>query len=412
MSSPLLVSVSGVEAGLLHPSNEGSFFELDETYLRMAERPVLGQQFEDDPGRPHRSRQGVPPWFANLLPEGPLRDLIADRAGVDKSRSLFLLRLLGDDLPGAVTVTSTNGDQVTQSMVAEPELDSFALLRFSLAGVQIKFSALRAEDRGLTIPVEGRGGNWIVKLPDQRFPRVPENEYSMMEWARMAGIDVPETQLTPVGEIDGLPDEFADIGGQAFAIRRFDRLNGGRIHIEDFAQVLGIPPRRKYGATNFDTILRTVFTLCGLEDAGEFIRRLVFMIAIGNSDAHAKNWSLIYPDGHSARLAPAYDLVAVSYFESLERLLSRQLALKLAGVGLASEVNEETFRKLADRSGLDRDWTVRVVHDAIQHILDAWEQIKETLARDVLHPPLMEVIEKRLTALPLFRSAYESRLPK
>jgi serine/threonine-protein kinase HipA len=404
MTAPLIVSVGGVRAGLLHPSNEGSFFVLDDDYLRTPNRPVLGQQFEDDPERPHRTRQGVPPWFANLLPEGPLRDLIAERAEVHKSRSFFLLKLLGDDLPGAVTIHGTNGDQAELKEVAELELDSEDLLRFSLAGVQIKFSALREEDRGLTIPVEGRGGDWIVKLPDQRFEGVPENEYSMMEWARAAGIEVPETQLTAVDEIEGLPNEFSGLQGNAFAVRRFDRADGKRIHIEDFAQVLGLAPTEKYGATNFDSILRAVAVLCGQEDADEFLRRLVFMVAVGNSDAHAKNWSLIYPDGRSPRLAPAYDLVAISLFESRERLLNRKLALKLAGVNLAGEVREETFRHLAERAGLDEERSIAVVRATVEAIIETWEEMKECLPGEVLQPSLVKVIDRRLAELPLLRT--------
>jgi serine/threonine-protein kinase HipA len=341
MTTPLVVSISGVRAGLLHPSREGSFFELDDEYLDLPDRPVLGQLFEDDPTRPQRTRQGVPPWFANLLPEGPLRQLIAERADVHESRSLFLLGLLGSDLPGAVTVRGLDDDPMDQEEIRAAKGEAEVPLRFSLAGVQMKFSAIR-ESRGLTIPVEGLGGDWIVKLPDQRFGAVPENEYSMMELARDSGLSVPETQLVDVNGISALPDEVAEISGRALAVRRFDRNDGERVHIEDFAQVLGLSPAKKYGATNFDTMARVVAAVCGAEDTEEFLRRLVFMIAIGNYDAHAKNWSLIYPDGRSARLAPAYDLVAVSAYEAIERRLERKLALKLASVATAEAVSEDT----------------------------------------------------------------------
>jgi hypothetical protein len=47
----------------------------------------------------------VPPFFSNLLPEGPLRTYLAERAAVKAEREFFLLAVLGEDLPGAVTVT-------------------------------------------------------------------------------------------------------------------------------------------------------------------------------------------------------------------------------------------------------------------------------------------------------------------
>jgi serine/threonine-protein kinase HipA len=402
MTSALVVSIGGVRAGLLHRRHEGSFFELGEEYLELAYRPVLGQLFEDDPKRPHRTRHGVPTWFANLLPEGPLRHLIAERANVDESRSFFLLSVLGDDLPGAVAVHGLDDEALENGGPPSREEAAKAPLRFSLAGVQLKFSAIR-EERGLTIPAAGLGGDWIVKLPDQRFDRVPENEFSMMELARRCGLEVPETELVNVGEIEGLPSEVAEIDGRALAVRRFDRTEAGRVHIEDFAQVLDLSPAKKYGATNFDTIARVVASTCGGEDTDELLRRLVFMVAIGNSDAHAKNWSLIYPDGRSPRLAPAYDLVAVSLYEAADPMLDRRLALKLAGVTAAEDVGESTFRRFAQRVGLDEERTVSVVRGEVQTIREAWEAFRQISPDATLSASLVAVIDERLERLPLFR---------
>ncbi len=100
----LSVSIGQVLAGRLIRTGEGATFTLDDDYLGLARRPVLGQVFEDDPTAKHFVRQGVPSWFSNLLPEGPLRELIAERAGVHSARSWYLLELLGLDLPGAVVI--------------------------------------------------------------------------------------------------------------------------------------------------------------------------------------------------------------------------------------------------------------------------------------------------------------------
>src|SRR5436853_3301748 len=82
-------------------------------------------------------------------------------------------------------------------------------LRFSLAGVQLKFSAVMEASGGLTIPAHGVGGSWIVKLPSTQFPAVPENEYVMLELARAVGITVPEIRLVPVSDIRSLPEDAA-----------------------------------------------------------------------------------------------------------------------------------------------------------------------------------------------------------
>jgi serine/threonine-protein kinase HipA len=114
------------------------------------------------------------------------------------------------------------------------------VLRFSLAGVQLKFSAVMEASGGLTIPAGGMGGSWIVKLPSHRFPAVPENEFAMLELARRVGITVAENRLVPMADIKGLPEEARAPGGKALAVRRFDRLPGGEsVHMEDFAQVFG-----------------------------------------------------------------------------------------------------------------------------------------------------------------------------
>jgi serine/threonine-protein kinase HipA len=65
-------------------------------------------------------------------------------------------------------------------------------LRFSLAGVQLKFSGLMDRQEGLTIPDKGMGGNWIIKLPSMTHDHVPENEYAMMYMAKEIGMNSPK----------------------------------------------------------------------------------------------------------------------------------------------------------------------------------------------------------------------------
>ncbi|PKN47501.1 MAG: hypothetical protein CVU59_02605, partial [Deltaproteobacteria bacterium HGW-Deltaproteobacteria-17] len=126
-------------------------FAFDEGYLEDSERPTLSLSFKGSGGslvthlRPYVAR--VPPFFANLLPEGPLRRYLAEHVGVKPEREFFLLAALGGDLPGAVVVTPF-GDTDEGAAPATAAPDSAAkdaadpVLRFSLAGVQLKFSAV------------------------------------------------------------------------------------------------------------------------------------------------------------------------------------------------------------------------------------------------------------------------------
>jgi serine/threonine-protein kinase HipA len=355
--------------------DENVEFRFLDSYIGRDPRPVLGQIFEDDLHKVHRTRIKLPAFFSNLLPEGALRSLIAGHLGIRADREPRLLAHLGDDLPGAVRVRmEEEGDDDENAADHEDETHPDAL-KFSLAGVQLKLSALRG-DRGLTIPTHGRGGEWIVKLPDPRFPGVPENEWSMMTLAKLVGIDVPRVDLIPVAEIQGLPAGLnVALHAKALAVRRFDRPGDGqRVHMEDFAQVLNVrpSPREKYG-TNFETIAR-ILAHVSPRSAEQFVRRLVFNIAIGNGDAHLKNWSLLYPDGVRPELSPAYDLVS-----TVQYLPDDDLGLNLARSKRFADVRMESFERLRDKSGLPVDDVRSVVLSMVRAVREAWTTTRNDL---------------------------------
>ncbi len=352
--------------------NDGGEFRLLESYKKAYPRPVLGQVFLDDLEKVHSSRARVPPWFSNLLPEGPLRELVARRAGVLSSREFFLLYHLGEDLPGAVRIVAEEPWQEAN----EPEdsqtekLNPHEKWHFSLAGVQLKFSAQKSE-RGLTIPVSGREGDWIIKLPDARYPKVPENEYATMRWAAASGIKTPELELVDIQAVSGLPDGLNAYSEQlALAIRRFDRPSPDqRLHMEDFAQILGLYPEEKYDKFNYETLASLIYRLTGERGLSQFIRRLVFVIISGNGDAHHKNWSLIYPDGINAELSPAYDLVSTIQYQQ-----SDTLALNLAKSKSMEDVNMASFRRMALKMGNEETRIVAYVQEALEAIMSAWHE--------------------------------------
>lgn len=379
--------------------NDGAEFRLLESYKHSYPRPVLGQLFLDDLDLVHSSRQRTPAWFSNLLPEGPLRELIAKRAGVSIYREFFLLLHLGEDLPGAVRIIA-EGD-LTEPTDAALEISGHTPndeWHFSLAGVQLKFSAVR-EDRGLTIPVSGTGGDWIVKLPDARYPKVPENEYATMLWAQASGIEIPEISLISVKDISGLPHEIGNFQEEkALAVRRFDRSSAGkRIHMEDFAQILGLYPEQKYDKCNYETLANLVLSLASENDFDEFIRRLIFIVASGNGDAHIKNWSLIYHDGLNASLSPAYDLVSIVQYKEDDKL-----ALNLARSKRWEDVSRESFLRLARKIGDDEKRMGARVDEALEKIMLAWNHDWKNFGYDKYAHDCMS---RHLKRVPLFASS-------
>jgi serine/threonine-protein kinase HipA len=366
-------------------------------YMACSPRPVLGQQFENDLPREHRSNVRVPAWFSHLLPEGPLRQILADYAHVSPAREFYLLGRLGEDLPGAVRVRP-RGEWAPPHMPREPDAAAESdELRFSLAGLQLKFSAKMQQD-GLTIPARGEGGDWIVKLPGD-LPDLPENEAAMLDWAHAADIDAPEHRIVGIQQIARLPFEYSK-EGNALAVRRYDRTPEGRIHQEDFAQVLEKPTgdNGKYEG-NYETLGAIVLARAGLDDFRALVRRLVFAVLSNNGDAHLKNWSLIYTDGVHPRLAPAYDLVFVGAYEGH----GRRLALKIGGTRRFEEVRPSTFHAFAQRvlsrvtailsapPPLNPAEVETWAREDAARILDAWATLRVSL-------PLSDTARARLEA--------------
>ncbi len=230
-----------------------------------------------------------------------------------------------------------------------------------------------------------------MKLPDSRFAEVPENEFFLMRLAEESGLRVAEVELVPVAEIANLPREAQTLGGDALIVRRFDRDSGRRIHIEDFAQVLGIWPHRKYEGANYETIARILLAISGMQDVQEFVRRLVFVALTGNADAHTKNWSLIYPDAISARLAPAYDLLSTAPYD-----VDQRIGLTLGGARSFSELSVDSFRRLATSIELERDLVVDWVRDQVETTLSLWDARKQDA------PARLQVaMDEHLQMLPL-----------
>ncbi len=300
------VLLSELPVGVLAARDDGLVsFRFEATYRDDPMRPVLGQAFEDDLSKMYSGNAAgaLPGYFANLLPEGALRGVLERSLGdTVAGDDLSLLAALGDDLPGAVRLRPRPERPVPQPVSTEPSDagtgDEHAGLRFSLAGVQLKFSMLAKGDR-LTLPGHGVHGDWIVKLGTASYAHLVENEYATMEWARACGLDVPQTRLRDADALEGLPRQHAPEGSPVLAVRRFDRPKGAaRVHQEDFAQVMDkTRPPRGNGRYKYDSkieaIALLVRTIVGEEAYFELIRRLAFVIASGNHDAHLKNWSLI-----------------------------------------------------------------------------------------------------------------------
>jgi len=382
-------------------SDDRTVMTLTDDFVRDPGRPTLSLSLKKAGGEVAAPRRPthvkVPAFFSNLLPEGHLREYLAERGGVNPEREFFLLWLLGEDLPGAVVVRPEGDADMPSDEAGDAarEPERAGALRFSLAGIQLKFSAVLESAGGLTIPAHGVGGSWIVKLPSARFEAVPENEFVMLELARAAGIEVPETMLVPVERVDGLPTGAAP-GDVALATRRFDRGDGddgGRTHTEDFAQVFDVFPADKYRQASYEDLARVLWAEAGRPDVAEYARRLAFTALIGNGDMHLKNWSLIYRDGRTPRLAPAYDFVSTVAY-----LPDDRLALSLGGTRRWTDVSADLFRRFASKAGLPESLVVDAALETADRFREAWEH-HDVVGR--LPAPLRARVSEHVKAVPL-----------
>lgn len=402
--SVLEVSLHHKPVGTLtHLPGDRNIFAFYEEYIADPFRPALSLSFKDIHGdlitEIKSVRTRLPPFFSNLLPEGHMRDYLASHARVSAEREFFLLAALGEDLPGALRIgpiehlRQRHVDQSVEELIDDSDREG--ILRFSLAGLQLKFSAIWENHGGLTIPANGVGGSWIVKLSSAVFASVPQNEFTMMELARRIGIDVPETSLVPLSQIKGLPKDVEKVGTHAFVIKRFDRdPRGERVHMEDFAQVFGVYPEKKYRSASYRNIAEVIGAEIGQEAIVEFIRRFVFNALIGNGDMHIKNWSLIYPDQRKAQLAPAYDFVS-----TVPYLPEDNLALNFVDSKSFHSLTLNQFKRFAEKAKISEKLTIATVLETVDRFATVWKSCSDL----PLDSDVEEAISKHIATLPIWQ---------
>lgn len=411
---------TATRAGTLVRDESGATsFIVDEAYLQDPGRPILSLQWhvpgEDAASRGRLAARGdkiglngyLPPWFAGVLPEGALRQLVHEEMGPGDHDQFDLIVRLGADLPGAVLITPETEtpdsagplrlDRVLGFKAPVPE----GIVKFSLAGVQLKFVASMQAER-LTAPARAGEGRYILKVASDRHPGLPRAEYAAMSAAAMVGVQTARASLVATSEIDGVPVEFLEAEKEALLVERFDRSpDGRRLHVEDAGQILGAVGERKYTMANTETVLNMVrrFSTDPRADLLEAFRRVAVDVLIGNGDNHLKNWSFWFPAAGQVRLSPAYDVVPTVLYRRNE-----DLALPFVGTRGFETVKLHRFRRVAAFLKLDPDWIEKEVRRVVQSANDSWP----AHFKDVLGAPLADRLATRLANLPLTKECSQA----
>ncbi|MEA3362864.1 MAG: type II toxin-antitoxin system HipA family toxin, partial [Thermodesulfobacteriota bacterium] len=334
---------------------------------------------------PWQRNQQLHPTLSNLLPEGSLRELIAQSLKVHGDNEFHIFSYLGGDLPGALVAEPMEPDEVPASILSahgKAKAVKFEKVtgenKFSLAGIQMKFS-MKQQDGRYNLAKGDTLGDWIIKTPSTKHKDVPANEFTAMTLASMAGIDVPEIKLVELDKLDNLPQINLPDEKLAFAIKRFDRNADQRIHMEDFAQVLVKYPHEKYDSASYEQIGKILYNFSGdeLVDTQQFARRLLVNILLANGDAHLKNWSLLYSDQVTPRLSPAYDIVTTRVYIDNER----KYALNLGKTKEWYDVTYANFEVWTKRAGIP--W--RIIKP---HLDDTMEKARSLWPKEIKNLPM------------------------
>ncbi|MBO6298147.1 MAG: type II toxin-antitoxin system HipA family toxin [Lachnospiraceae bacterium] len=341
-------------------------------------------------------------FFEGLLPEGFIRRSIATQMHVDENDYVSILRGLGRECLGAICVTeehekltadyeSLSMEQV-KALAAEGASKSVELVtkaHLSLTGASGKVGLYySAEEDKWYLPQGTAPSTHIVKQSHIRLDSIVANEQLALLTASKCGIIIPHSFIINTGNRND-----SDV---LFATKRYDRIftkdasiikslkKPLRLHQEDFAQAMGIPSAKKYEKepegylSRMFEILRK-YSVDPINDQLQLWDRIVFNYLIGNTDAHIKNFSLLYsPNLKGIRLAPAYDIVSTVIYEQS----TREMSFSIGEAFSIDEINEEHFRRAAKEAGLGekiaikrfrdmRDRFKTVLHDSASELKEA-----------------------------------------
>lgn len=345
-----------------------------------------------------------PSYFENLLPEGHNRTRLADQRGCGVDDEFELLAAAGHDLMGALEVepmptdqdiptavrhwhTALGLDVLEPGFVEMPVEDGSAI-----PGVVTKFSAVH-DGRRYVVRRHGNAGSHILKLPNSVHPDMALNEYAGYALCSALGLDCARADLITRDEA-ALPEhvDFEFL----LAVQRFDRVGKRRVHMEEFAQAMGLTPVQKYGhelLQDYGQMLRVLNdrSVRPAQDVKEFLGRMVAFILMGNTDAHLKNWALLYEDGINPALAPLYDPVSVSsYFKSSPKSYGHNRAID----EIVSKFGWDQMTQLIERGGFSRPSNlIRHCRDLVAQAKEIWPRVLEEHAAP---PSMVEEIAERL----------------
>ena len=358
--------------------------------------PLRGEPF---------SEEATLAFFDNLLPEQGIRARISKQLQISDNNTYGFLERIGGECAGALTILPEEDEPAVKpayEKISERKLGELILLlprrpllagedgiRLSLAGAQHKLPVTYLDGQ-YYLPANGSPSTHIIKPPIDDLEGSVENEAFCMILARIADVAVPEVDI-----LETYP--------RAYMVKRYDRviepLNIVRIHQEDFCQAMGLPATLKYQNEGGPEIRQCFDLLRHCEDPGgdknALLRLIVFNHLIGNTDAHAKNFSLLYAFPPKPRLAPFYDLLCLGVYPGL----ATKNAMKIGGEYDPQFTMHRHWLRLADDAGVSDEKVVKLLKTMTEHLpmmaAIAAEEFQRTYGKSRIVPKIVDFITAR-----------------
>lgn len=360
--------------------------------------PLSSEPFSDEDGLAHR-------FFANLLPEGAFRERTVRTLRIPNT-DYDLLHAIGGECAGALSILPSNrvpSEDFAYRPINESELSELAAVhgwtrssgfpdgrpRLSLAGAQDKCPVLLREGH-LFLPQREAPSSHILKFELTTYRNVPAYETYTMHLAREIGLPVVNIDLRSTGKI------------RYTLIERYDRqINDQgrvfRLHQEDFCQALGYGRERKYqsdGGPSFAQCLRLIreISAAPAQDILHLIRWQIFNVLAGNSDAHAKNISILYSPDKGVRLAPFYDLVCTRAIRNLDT----SLAFDIGGERNPDRIQREHWNKLAADCDVKPNFVFDSIMEILTKIVENLSQVRQSIEDQFGNYPALQNVQRAI----------------
>lgn len=259
---------------------------------------------------------------------------------------------------------------------------------YTVPGVQKKLSLHLTEGSKPRLTLVNYPTGYILKPQTEEYSALPEMEYLVMQMAVFSGIKtVPFALVRMPSQNNAL----------AYITKRVDRISGKMLAMEDFCQLDSRLTEDKYRGSyeRCGKIISKYSVNSGL-DLTELFLRIVFSFAVGNSDMHLKNFSLIETSEKSGEylLSPAYDMLSTNVVIPADK---EELALTINGK--KQNIRRKDFLIFAQTIGITEKSAEKMILKIVNSKEKYIKMCNSSYLPDDMKEGLINLINKKMSIL-------------